>query len=217
MTRRFAAVIFDMDGVLVDSEPKHMEAIRAVLAPHGVEYTDADNDRFFGFTDMEVFTTLSTERGLPLDASGMTRRRVEMIVEFTRAQSIPPMDGVPAVIHQLHDAGYRLAVASGSAMEIIEATLDVLGITACFDVVVSCLTIGRGKPAPDVFLAAAERLGVPPSRCLVVEDSRNGLLAAKAAGMACAAIPCAETSRQDFSEADWRFERFSEVLPLLVS
>ena len=216
MIRRFAAVIFDMDGVLVDSEPMHIEAMRQVLAPHGVEYTDADNEQFFGFTDLEVFRTLNGERGLTLDAIALTRRRAETIVEFTRAKSIPPMPGVPDVIHELHQAGYRLALASSSAIEIIEATLEVLGITPRFDVVVSGLTIGRGKPAPDIFLATAQRLGVPPSRCLVIEDSRNGLLAAKAAGTACAAIPCPAPRGQDLKEADWRLERLPDLLRLLV-
>jgi len=81
---------------------------------------------------------------------------------------------------------------------------------------VSGLAVGRGKPAPDVFLETARRLGVAPGRCLVVEDSRNGLLAARAAGMACAAVPCPATRHEDFAEADFRLAALLELLPILL-
>ncbi len=212
--RRFTAVIFDMDGVLVDSEPMHVEAMRRVLAPHGIEYTDADNERFFGFTDPEVFAVLASEREFGADVASLVRARTAMIVALTRERTVR-MDGVPDVLGAIRDAGYRLALASSSAPDIIAATLETLDIVPLFELVVSGLTVGRGKPAPDIFLETARQLGVPPGCCLVVEDSRNGLLAAKAAGMACAAIPCPATSGQDFSEADFRGKRLADLLPIL--
>ena len=160
--------------------------MREVLRPYGIAYTDSENEEFFGFTDPEVFRVLRA------------RYRLE-----------------PDVPTALHGLGYRLAVASSSALDVIHATVDVLGIAALFETLVSGLEVGRGKPAPDVFVETARRLRLAPAACLVVEDSRNGLLAAKAAGMACAAIQCPATRHEDFSEADWRLDALPELLPIL--
>jgi len=211
---RFAAVVFDMDGVLVDSEPMHLDAMRELLRPYGIAYTDRENEEFFGFTDPEVFRALRARYGLEPDEHELTRRRAALLVELTRTRTVP-MPGVPDVPTVLHGLGYRLAVASSSAPDVIRATVDVLGVAALFETLVSALEVGRGKPAPDVFVETARRLGVAPRRCLVVEDSRNGLRAAKAAGMACVAIPCPATRHEDFSEADFRLGALPDLVPIL--
>ena len=211
---RFAAVVFDMDGVLVDSEPMHVDAMRELLRPYGIAYTDEENAEFFGFTDPEVFRVLRARYRLEPDDRALTRRRAALLVELTRKRTVP-MPGVPDVPKALHGLGYRLAVASSSAPDVIDATLDVLGIAELFETLVSGLEVGRGKPAPDVFVETARRLGLTPQACLVVEDSRNGVRAAKAAGMACAAIPCPATRHEDFSEADWRLDALPALLPIL--
>jgi HAD superfamily hydrolase (TIGR01509 family) len=126
-----------------------------------------------------------------------------------------PMPGVPEVLERVHASGYRMALASSAELRIIDANLTALALGPLFEAVISGTQVARGKPAPDVFLAAAERLGVAPGGCLVVEDSRNGLLAAKAAGMRCAVVPCAHTRHQDFGEADHRLGALDELLPLL--
>jgi HAD superfamily hydrolase (TIGR01509 family) len=210
------AVIFDMDGVLVDSEPIHVEAMRAVLGPLGVEYTDEENEAFFGFTDPEVFAVLRERHALAPTVEDLTALRTDVLVCMMRERSAP-MAGVPDTLRALRAGGYRLALASGSAPPVIEATLAALGINRLFEVVVSGVEVGRGKPAPDVFLEAARRLGIAPSGCVVVEDSRNGLLAARAAGMACAVIPCPASRHQDFREATHRLAALPELLPLLLS
>jgi HAD superfamily hydrolase (TIGR01509 family) len=210
------AVLFDMDGVLVDSEPIHVEAMHAVLDPFGVAYTDEENEAFFGFTDLEVFAVLRTRHALAPTAEELTRLRTEILVRMMRERSTP-MAGVPDVLLALRAGGYRLALASGSAPVVIEATLAALGVGHLFEVVVSGVEVGKGKPAPDVFLEAARRLGIAPAACVVVEDSRNGLLAARAAGMACAVVPCPATRHQDFREATHRLAVLPELLPLLLS
>ena len=214
VNRRFTAVIFDMDGVLVDSEPMHAETARELLAGFGVDFRDEDNRRYFGFTDAELFRDLIHRHALPASVDELVGRRAELVVKRTW-ENPNAMDGVPDVLRALHDARYRLAVASSSAPDIIAATIDALAIRPLFEVVVSGLTVGRGKPAPDIFLETARQLGVVPAACLVVEDSRNGLLAAKAAGMACASVPCDATRGERFSEADYRFATLSDLLPLL--
>ena len=212
---RYGAVVFDMDGVLVDSEPMHVDAMREVLRPFGVEYTDRENREFFGHTDLEVFRALRARHRLPVDEQELTRRRTALLIRLTRERTVP-MPGVPDVPRRLHDHGYRLAVASSSAPELIRVTVDRLDLAVELREQVSGLEVGRGKPAPDVFLEAARRLRVTPGECLVVEDSRNGLLAARAAGMACAAVPCPATRHEDFAEADIRLGALPELLPILL-
>jgi HAD superfamily hydrolase (TIGR01509 family) len=118
------------------------------------------------------------------------------------------------VLERIRAAGYRLALASSAEPDAVAATVDVLGLGPLLEAVVSGDQVARGKPAPDIFLEAARRLGVAPGRCLVVEDSRNGLLAAKAAGMACAVVPCSFTRQQDFTEADARVAALPDLLSL---
>jgi HAD superfamily hydrolase (TIGR01509 family) len=215
VSRPFDAVIFDMDGVLVDSEPMHVDAMREILAPYGVAYDDRENQEFFGRTDLEVFRVLRARHRLPLDEGELTRRRTALLIRLTRERAAPPMPGVPEVPRKLDGLGYRLAVASSSAPELIRVTVDQLDLAPELRELVSGVEVGRGKPAPDVFLEAARRLRAAPARCLVVEDSRNGLLAAKAAGMACAAIPCPATRHESFAEADWRLAALPELLGVL--
>ncbi|HSF05784.1 MAG TPA: HAD family phosphatase [Methylomirabilota bacterium] len=214
---RFAgieAVLFDMDGVLVDSEPLHLEAARRLLATHGVRYSQEENAEFIGFTDLEIFTILKSRHGLAPAIAELARQFAMELVELLTREAVP-LPGVPAVLVALRRAGYRLALASSSTPQVIAATLRALRIDELFSTVVSSVEVGRGKPAPDVFLLAASRLGLPPGRCLVVEDSRNGVLAAKRAGMACVAVPCAATRHQEFVEADLVLNSLEELLPLL--
>lgn len=211
---RIEAVVFDMDGVLVDSEPLHMEATRRLLAAYGVGYSQEENAEFIGFTDLEIFTILRIRHGLAPATDELTRQFAEKLIELLEREAVP-LPGVPAVLEGLRRAGYRLALASSSTPKVIAATLRTLRIDGHFPTVVSSVEVGRGKPAPDVFLAAASRLGRPPSRCLVIEDSRNGVLAAKRAGMACVAVPCAATRHQEFAGADLVLGTLEELLPLL--
>jgi HAD superfamily hydrolase (TIGR01509 family) len=203
-----------MDGVLVDSEPMHAATTREMLRPLGVTYTDADNARYFGFTDREMLQDLVTRHAIEVPIDELMRRRSTLVVRSTY-ENPRAMPGVPGALQVIVSRGYRLALASSSGPEIIAATLDALGVADLFEQVVSGLTVGHGKPAPDIFLATAERLHLAPGACLVVEDSRNGLLAAKAAGMACAVIPCNATRGEHFAEADYRCSKLPELLEVL--
>jgi HAD superfamily hydrolase (TIGR01509 family) len=209
------AVIFDMDGVLVDSEPFGFEAMRRVMARHGLPYGEEENAEFLGRTTLDSCRILRARHRLPESEETLADWYVEAMLEQIARGPIP-MAGVPEVLRGVRGAGYRLALASSAEVRLIDANLAALAIRPLFEAVVSGTQVARGKPAPDVFLAAAERLGVPAAACLVVEDSRNGLLAAKAAGMRCAVVPCAQTLHQHFGEADHRIAALPELLPLLT-
>jgi len=208
------AVIFDMDGVLVDSEPFGFEAMRRVMARHGLPYGEEENAEFLGRTTLDSCRILRARHRLLESEETLADWYVEAMLEQIARGPIP-MAGVPEVLRGVRGAGYRLALASSAEVRLIDANLAALAIRPLFEAVVSGTQVARGKPAPDVFLAAAERLGVPAAACLVVEDSRNGLLAAKAAGMRCAVVPCGQTLHPEFGEADHRIAALPELLPLL--
>jgi HAD superfamily hydrolase (TIGR01509 family) len=202
MMTRIAAVLFDMDGILVDSEPLHLRATQAALGARGSSYTERDNRAFFGATDSELLRVLRILFDLPEPTPALVEAKTAHLVALIRAEA-RPLPGVPAVPRGLRNSGLRLALASASRLPVIQAVLETVGLDGTFDAIVSGDEVARGKPAPDAFLMAARRLGVEPERCLVVEDSRNGVLAGKAAGMTVAAVPCPATSHEDFSAADF--------------
>ena len=211
---RPAAIIFDMDGVLIDSEPIGYEAMGLVMARHGAPYDLAQNDEFVGRTSTESFRILRARHGMQPEPDELARQFREAKIRIVRARGVP-MPGVPDVLEGARAAGYRLALASSAELPVIDATVEALGLARYFELRVSGGEVGRGKPAPDVFLETARRLDLSPERCLVVEDSRNGLLAARAAGMRCIVVPCETTLGHDFTGADARIASLRDLLPLL--
>jgi len=189
-----------MDGVLADSEPLHQHAIRLLLAEYGVDWNPDGHDPTVGMRSLEGFEVICSLHALPHDPARLDRLYTERVLPVLRERLVP-MAGVPDVLRALVALGLRLALASSSGPAVIETTLTTLGVRALFEAVVSGVEVAHGKPAPDVFLEAARRLGVPPDACLVIEDSQRGVQAARAAGMRCVAIPCRETRDHDFSAA----------------
>jgi HAD superfamily hydrolase (TIGR01509 family) len=196
-----AAVIFDMDGVLVDSEPLHHQATQAALGARGAAFTARDNLVFLGATDEEMFRVLRVLFDLESGTAELVAAKRGRLLELLRADA-RPRPGVPEVPRALREAGLLLGLVSASARPVIDAVLAAVGLRDAFRVVVSGDEVARGKPAPDGYLMAVRRLGVEPGQALAVEDSRNGVLAAREAGLAVAAIPCPATSREDFGPAD---------------
>ncbi|WP_406443920.1 HAD family phosphatase [Streptomyces sp. NBC_00631] len=183
------SVIFDLDGTLVDSEPNYYEATRQMLAGHGVpDFTWAEHERLVGISTLETVTLLRDRHGLrpsvPELLTETNRRYLELARTGTHAY--PEMR---KFVELLAAEGVRPAVASGSSPEAIEAILAGTGLGAYLRTVVSADEVPRGKPAPDVFLEAARRLGAAPADCVVLEDAAPGAAAAHAAGMRCIAIP----------------------------
>ncbi len=209
-----AAVIFDMDGVLVDSEPLHLRATQAALGTRGASYTERDNQSFFGATDADLLRLLRILFNLPDTTAALVEAKTAHFITMIRTEGrLRP--GVPVVPLTLRQAGLPLALATASRRPVIQAVLERVGLDRAFGAVVSGDEVARGKPAPDGFLMAARRLEVEPEQCLVVEDSRNGVLAAKAAGMLVAAVPCPATSHEDFSAADFVLPSLEALLTLL--
>ncbi|MEU7569604.1 HAD family hydrolase [Streptomyces fradiae] len=183
------AVLFDLDGTLVDSEPNYYEAGRRVLAAHGVTaFTWERHTDFIGIGTLETLRALKAEHGIdaPLEdlLAGKNRHYLELASAGTEV--FPEMR---LLVERLHADGVPMAVASGSSRAAIETVLAGAGLSGRFGALVSAEEVPHGKPAPDVFLEAARRLGADPSACVVVEDAPPGAEAAHAAGMRCVAVP----------------------------
>lgn len=186
-TQPVKAVIFDMDGVLVDSEPLLFEAERVMLADHGAELTEDIKRQFIGLGGYEVIQALLDHFGLEGDVQQLGQRKLEIYMELAR--TVPGFTPTAELARLLHADRIPLAIASGSTPDGIATCLAAIDLTEEFPVQVSTMSVARGKPAPDVFLAAAEQLDVPPANCVVIEDAAPGVMAAHAAGMRCIAIP----------------------------
>ncbi|MEU5404350.1 HAD family phosphatase [Streptomyces sp. NPDC005963] len=201
---RGTSVIFDLDGTLVDSELNYYEAGRHILAEHGV--TDFSWERhtdFIGIATRETVATLRAEYGIdtPVDELLAAKNRHYLALASASTPVFPEM---AKFVELLHGDGTPMAVASGSSREAIEAILRGTGLDVYFSTVVSAEEVPRGKPAPDVFQEAARRLGSAPADCVVVEDAAPGVVAARAAGMRCVAVPYVPATAADpeFRSAD---------------
>ncbi|SBT89597.1 haloacid dehalogenase superfamily, subfamily IA, variant 3 with third motif having DD or ED [Streptomyces sp. DI166] len=183
------SVIFDLDGTLVDSEPNYYEAGRLTLAEHGVpDFTWAEHEAYVGISTLETVTGWKARYGLNASVEELLAAKNRRYLELARAstRAYPEMR---KFVELLAAEGVPMAVASGSSREAIEAVLTGTGLRGHFGIAVSAEEVEHGKPAPDVFLEAARRLGAEPADCVVLEDAAPGAAAAHAAGMRCIAVP----------------------------
>ena len=182
-----AAVIFDLDGVLMDSEQRWNGAKEALVRDAGGSWRDEAPTVMMGMSSTEWAAYLRDDLGVPMDVQAISREVVQRMEDGYR-QSLPLLRGADEAVRAL--AGrWPLGLASSSNREIIDLVLELAGFGDAFRVTVSSEEVERGKPAPDVYLEAARRLGAAPARCVAIEDSSNGLRSAHAAGMAVIAVP----------------------------
>jgi HAD superfamily hydrolase (TIGR01509 family) len=181
------AVIFDLDGVLIDSEAIWSRVRAAVVARHGGRWTEEDQRNVMGDNSRQWSTYIKRTWLLSQSEEEIFREVVgEMIASYQRG--VPVLTGAREAVEQL-GVRYPLAVASSSPRELIRVALEQTGLASWFATVVSSDEVAHGKPAPDVYLLAAERLRLEPDVCVAVEDSSNGIRAALAAGMPTIAVP----------------------------
>lgn len=178
-----AAVIFDNDGVLVDSEPVSLAAYRDAIREQGVDLCEQDDEKYCGLTDADIVRDMEKVYGLELDLPRFQARKRELYFLYARERGLAAFPGARALLEALVAAGRPMALASSAPTEKIGHNLAAAGLEGLFRVVVTGEDFARGKPDPEIFLRAAERLGVEPGRCVVIEDSINGLRAARAAEM----------------------------------
>ena len=182
-----AAVVFDLDGVIVDSEPVWEEVRRAFVADHGGQWQPDSQRRLMGMSTQEWARYLSEELGVRLPPEEVAREVIERMGQRYHRQ-LPLLPGAVDAVRRLA-ARWPLGLASSSPRSLIDRVVAEAGLADAFAVALSTEEVERGKPAPDVYLAVAQRLGVAPGSCLAIEDSSNGLRSAAGAGMAVVAVP----------------------------
>lgn len=205
------AVIFDMDGVLVDSQPYHFKADIDTMAEYGVIKDQKFYEAFAGTLTSDRMRILKDLFKLDIPVEEMVKKREDMILEIMAREDIKPVSGIPEFLKSIKNRGLKTAVASSSGYDLIGLILSRLGISEYFDSITSGNDVKRGKPDPDVFLLAAERIGVNPRDCFVVEDSENGVKAAKSAGMKALGYINPTSGYQCLDMADFITDDFKKV------
>jgi HAD superfamily hydrolase (TIGR01509 family) len=216
MPQPFRAVIFDLDGVLADSEPWWNEIDKKLLGEYGVVYRGEHHRHVLGVSYRLAVEFYKKTFDLTAPTEELMRRRGEIAAEFfTNRVGLFP--SAKATLEELRQMNLRLAVATSSVSASARPFLDRHQLTAFFDVIVTGDEIEHGKPSPDIYLRVAKKLGVPATECLVIEDALSGIAAAKAAGMRVGAIP--DTRFVDAceyeKEADYLLRDLSQI-PALV-
>jgi HAD superfamily hydrolase (TIGR01509 family) len=207
---RYRAVVFDMDGLLLDTEVLWQRAEAELFRRHGADYTIADALAVMG-TSFDVTARYFAERvGEPVErgATLVDELRVLMLAELRREVAARP--GAVELVERLRDR-VPLALASNSSRNLVDAALLTAGLTDAFDAIVTADDVQHAKPAPDLYLLACERLGVKPGEALALEDTATGIAAAKAAGLTCIAVP--QFAETDASAADRIVDSLEELLP----
>lgn len=186
---RIQAVIFDLDGTLVDSEPNYLKADSRLFSEYGIAFNVEMKEKYVGFGCKQMMEAVKEDYQLEASAEELLAKKNQYYLEIARSNTavFPQMK---VFLDLLQKEGYPMALASGSSPEVIDAVLEVAGLRSYFDVVISSEEVQRCKPAPDVFIEAANRLQVPYENCLVVEDSQYGVEAAWSASMYCVGLPC---------------------------
>jgi len=208
------AVIWDMDGVMVDSAPYHLKAWQAAFKKRGIDFTEEDFRHGFGQRNDTIITAILGEKTSPEAIEAIAgekeagfRRRI--------GQRVEPLPGVTALMHSLAGKGYKMAVASSAPPENIALIMKGLKLADCCPVVISAREVTRGKPDPQAFLLAAERLDVKPQRCLVIEDAVAGVAAAARAGMAVIAVTNTHPA-ESLKQADFIVDSLEKVSAAVI-
>ncbi|MCB1188162.1 hexitol phosphatase HxpB [bacterium] len=206
---RLQAVIFDMDGLLIDSEPFWRDAEVAVLNPLGVPINHEDCAQFAGLRIREVVANWRELYPWDGESTESVADRIQQQLCDSIRERGQLLPGAQELVQELHYRGYPLAIATSSAPDVVDAVMDVSGLREAFTVIASASDEQYGKPHPAVYLSAAARLGIEPQHCLVFEDALLGIIAAKAARMTVVAVP------EELNRGDVRFQLADRVIESL--
>lgn len=212
--RKFEAIIFDMDGVLIDSEPFHYEIEQNQFKINNIIISENEHKEFLGISSEEMWKRIAMKKQLTERIEFYIVQNIKQSINFfAEMDVIKPMMGIIDVLGKLKNEGFHLAVASSSIPEIIEILLSKSDLIHYFDHLVSSKEAGRSKPFPDVYILAAKKLKVSPEKCLAIEDSDNGIKSAKAANMKVAEFNPSNHKKQKV--ADFTISDFSQIFEII--
>lgn len=202
-----------MDGVIVDSEPIHHACEKKIFDLLGLRITDEEHNTFMGTTDETMWHAFNAKYNLPVNVNVARQLKKSLYMESLKQNSnIKPIPHVSRVISGLYEKGFLLVLASSSPQCQIDYILEKFSFKRFFHSSLSGDDVSKGKPHPEIFLKAAETLGLSPEFCIVIEDSANGTEAAKKAGMRCIGYEDTNFGKQDLSSADMVIRSFSDLL-----
>jgi HAD superfamily hydrolase (TIGR01509 family) len=203
------AVIFDMDGVITDSEPLYGEAVNVVLADQGLFLTDEDHRQIMGSSIDYTWKWVMERFGLD---GGIEQWKApyDLAVADLLGTKSTPVPGLYGLLDGLESRGVKLGLATSSLTHWAEVVLAKLGVAERFPVIAACDMVAEAKPAPDLYLLAAQKLGAEPHRCLAIEDTPRGISSAKSAGLSVVGVRTESTAHMDISEADFIIQSLEE-------
>lgn len=208
------AVIFDVDGVMLDSEPLFAAGRKELLERYGLSAPARGNVNGSG---MRAFwqSVLDASGRADLSAAELARLNFEFCLSRIIESDVPPADGLTELLDFLRSSGRRLSVASSSDRFYVETVLGHLEIGGYFERLVCGDDVARAKPFPDIYAAAAKATGLPLSECVAIEDSDNGIASARAAGLACIGVDCAVPKTQSFAGCTVKVRSLREIIDLM--
>ncbi len=210
------AVIFDMDGVMIDSEPLWEKTERILLARRDIEYTADYRDQIVGLNQNDSGRLLVETFKLEEKVEDIISERVEILFGIY-VEELEVVEELVPLLNQLRDKDYKLAVASSSPLRVINFVLDMFSLHKYFPIVVSGECTDMGKPDPAIYLHTADKIEVSPSECVAIEDSINGVKSAKAAGMYCIAVPDKRLTQDKFKDSDLIVSSLDRISPELIN
>lgn len=197
---------FDMDGVIIDSEPMHIAVEAQILESMGIEPTDELMHSYIGVSSKRMWAELKEIFMLEPSVEFLFTHSRQQKIEKILGSDIEPIEGIPSLLNYLKSSGIRIGLASSSNEKFIRGVLSKFGIIDYFETIVCGDDVKNGKPAPDIFLLAASRMKIAPDKCVVIEDSTHGMTAAKAAGMVCIGYKSPTALSQSYHIADYVVE-----------
>jgi HAD superfamily hydrolase (TIGR01509 family) len=203
------AVIFDLDGVLIDSEPLHAMADNQLLIESGIIAPDNYFDRFVGLSNWDMWTEIKRDYTIALSIEELMELQMPMKLKLLKEMDFKPVRGVTGLLEELKKRKVPMAIASSSPRQFIESVIQKIGINEYFTIWISGEEVKHSKPEPDIFLKAADLLNVNPQACIVIEDSASGTVAAKRAGMKCIGYRNPNSGKQDLTQADYIVDEIS--------
>lgn len=196
------ALIFDMDGVIIDSEPIHFEVDIQTMREFGVNISIDELNKYVGTTNEYMLNDLKNKYKIKKSFEEMLEYKMELTIRKIKEAKISAILGIPELLISLKSKNIKTAIGSSSPKELINTVIEKFKLEKYFECIVSGDDVKEGKPKPDIYLEVSKIIGVAPEECIVIEDSRNGVLAAKNAGMKCIGFKNINSGNQDLSKAD---------------
>jgi len=204
-------IIFDMDGVIIDSEPIHRMMQEEMFNKLGITLTDQEHFAYVGKSTKNMWEDLRTKFNLHQSIEDLLAQDKEKYFAYLRKNEMQPIPGVYDFIKECYNHNYMLILASSASMENIDIVLNLFSLSTYFTYKISGAELLHSKPHPEIFLKACSLANVTPENCLVIEDSENGVNAAKTAGMFCVGFQSPHSGNQNLINSDWIINSFKEI------